>query len=696
MVLLEVPYSVYRNGERIVAVHQNKTVYETAVKPVYWRTVSVLPKEIDMKSFRRIELSDAGDIYVLTDTDLYVLWKDNTEWERLTDDTLPEEKFGFRDLAVGPNDEIVIPTRGPYLNVSTDGGITWRSIHLGIYTETGNYDPVQFSASGKLYLSTTSGLVVSEDLGVSSKKLGSRDMADFIVIDDSTIFGLDDYWGYDAGVYKYDSARDTWKLIWRANADQLRFNILDDGTWVISIVENMDERVILSSTDQGESWRERRFFPSHDYFIERPISFGYFHHFPHIVGGDSESVLLYSVMAQQMYEVMLTEDTTYLRNEPIARAYADIILANKETMLLYGPWEMYHIRRADDFIFPRSWLSNGMEHNYRIAGNSFVYNLSNQFMNQHNATGQLRISFDYINNEYTDTPCWFNSFVLTSSDELIGVNEYIGVLRMNYFCDLNLARLISDFPAKLISISNNQHYLAATTTGAFELFDAHDLRLAVGALTPFYDDIIAVQNDSRGNLVFLGEHTAYHSGDYGASWQHSSIDNGNTALKKIIVDHKDAFYLLDQEGGVFWSHDGGASFLPLPLDFDSLDCTLSDITIDGHDLFAATTGCGVYRRPLPSLLRIDTPTASGTNFEPINLSVQGRDILRIELPFEAADATMLHLTDINGSTLHQVVYTVDSRRNALNVHLRSLADGVYPFIVRSGKNSVHGKLMIRK
>jgi hypothetical protein len=215
-------------------------------------------------------------------------------------------------------------------------------------------------------------------------------------------------------------------------------------------------------------------------------------------------------------------------------------------------------------------------------------------------------------------------------------------------------------------------------------------------LQAFGDSIHSVQNDRASNFVFVGKRAVYASNDYGANWSQSSIDNGDALMHRVIVDHKNCFYAMDRSDGVYWSWDKGRSFERLPISFDSLYCTVTDIYVDQEYFYCSTSGCGVYRMALPSLNGLDSPRPVAQVHAPLNIYTCGRQHVTFEVPFSLDGSTLFRLSDLNGRIIYESEYTVDIPRSQITLNTKTLSNGVYPFMISSLKEAVSGKLMIQR
>ncbi|HOJ05624.1 MAG TPA: hypothetical protein PK916_16625 [Bacteroidota bacterium] len=246
------------------------------------------------------------------------------------------------------------------------------------------------------------------------------------------------------------------------------------------------------------------------------------------------------------------------------------------------------------------------------------------------------------------------------------------------------------------AINSRDQYIAVGRKGEFEYRDSTNILLSKGQLAPFVDSVRAVQNDTRGNIVMLGVRDAYYSSDYGAQWQRSSLDNNGAGMTTVIVDRNDHFYVLDENNTVYWSADAGASFTPFPVDLDSLFCGVTDIEVDEEYLYAGTSGCGVFRRALPSINSIEQLRPVARRHEAVNLALAAGQPLRIDAPFALDERTLFRLSDINGRVLQQVTFTVNRHHACILAQLPSLPGGVYTYALASSTDVLTGKIIIGK
>jgi len=113
----------------------------------------------------------------------------------------------------------------------------------------------------------------------------------------------------------------------------------------------------------------------------------------------------------------------------------------------------------------------------------------------------------------------------------------------------------------------------------------------------------AACHPSDPQVVFAGLQRAgvYRSTDGGASWQPSSAGmNPEAIVSDIVVDPTDTsvVYVTDLMTGVYRSTNGGTTWRVLNQGLDVRDVRALGISSDGRQLYAATSGGGVYRLDL--------------------------------------------------------------------------------------------------
>jgi photosystem II stability/assembly factor-like uncharacterized protein len=121
---------------------------------------------------------------------------------------------------------------------------------------------------------------------------------------------------------------------------------------------------------------------------------------------------------------------------------------------------------------------------------------------------------------------------------------------------------------------------------------------------------------TRGSGVFL-------STDVGNSW--TEVNNGLTGLAKDVLSFAfsdDNIFVSTWRGGVYLSTNNGTSWTSvntgaMDLDYGAIS-TVQSLAVIGSDLFAATRGAGVWRRPLTEMI---TEVEELTNGLPMEYSL---------------------------------------------------------------------------
>jgi hypothetical protein len=409
--------------------------------------------------------------------------------------------------------------------------------------------------------------------------------------------------------------------------------------------------------------------------------------------GDTNRVILYEHMQSSgvIYEVDLSSGKYIHRAAPIARASGNHVFQNKTYLGTYGKSYWYFFDKKEKSVRPlvmaekkKVWFKDS-HRMYIISLPWFPWETSNIIAIEH----AFLSDFSMLRYGAQD-------FVIDSKGDILSVEGpmYYGVCRHDSLG--RQFRPVSPFNAIHTAINRFDEFIVADGKGAFEYFDADDNLLSKGQLAPFMDSVRSMQNDTQGRLVFLGITSAYHSDDFGASWALSHIPNNGSLMRKVIVDHRDHFYALDGNDGMYWSSDGGANFTKMPIDFDSLFCSVTDIVVDEEYLYCSTSGCGVYRMTLPSLNGLESPRPVAQLHAPINLYSGNRRHVTIDVPFALDGATLFRMTDLSGRVIYETEYTVDIPRARITLDTESLSNGVYPFMISSLTEAVSGRLMIQK
>jgi photosystem II stability/assembly factor-like uncharacterized protein len=697
-------HCVARNAERIVAVHINHTMYESDSDSIYWRELAVLPTAVAQDSgISGVFLSPGNEIYVLTRKNLYKLDEGTKELYCLTRNLQLPGNRRHIDLAVDKYGSLIITSgssRFGSIYRSTNHGASWE--YIDKYRLSAWDNPAQFSEEGTLFLNTWDGLLRSYNLGTSAESVGPFFTVWFqpllgsnnavIVVNDTTIYG-----STDAGeIYSYRNYTNEWVLLRDEHFHMEMWPTMgrgDDGTFFLIYHSNETRRKAIEwSTDNGTTWRRRDVVSGE---LGQSIAG------VNVFFGDSRRVVTYEAHAvgSEIFEFLLEEQTVYHRAKPIAGSYASYMTGNSTTLHIYGNNYEYHYDKRTSGVFLQ--LSNPLEYNRILVDGGSQYNLLNRW--NRGSDGRLfAVNLAKLEDRraaYRILPCAFVQFVFTRDRDIIGVNPKNRTYRFDSSCTWgpNAPVVVSDLHADLISINKNDHVLLALERGGeFECSTADGMLISMGRLEPYVDSIGWIQNDSRGNFVFLGKNTAYVSNDYGATWARSVVESNGALMSKVLADDKDFFYLLDYSSGVYWSADGGRSFNALPLPFDSLICSITDIYQDGEYLYCSTSGCGVYRMTLPSLNGLDTPRPVAQVHAPINLYSGNRRHVSIDVPFGLDGATLFRMTDLGGRVIYEAQYTVDIPRARITLDTESLSNGVYPFMISSLKEAVSGKLMIQK
>jgi hypothetical protein len=687
---------VASNEQRIVGVHRNKEVYESSVDSIYWRLLTVLPRNVAGGSnIRGIHLSPENEIYIVTRGDVYRYNESLRCWQCLTEALHSLAPRQLSDIALYQGGIILLSTTSGTLYRSMDDGATWEWLKLDwVLALVGN--TLQYSPEGTLYLNSWNGLLKSSDHGstVTPVVPGSvSPMFDamytyntYFVINDSTIHGMDSF----GDVWTLDIRTPAWLLLRKNDFNREyvpKFGVGAGGVLYYMYARRFasDGRGIEWSTDGGVTWIDvlPPFIPN----------VGWWYLAADVLLGDTNRVILYEHLQEsgEIYEVDLSSGKHIHRAAPIARASGNHVFQNKTYLGAYGKSYWYFFDKMEKSVRPlvmteqkKAWFKDS-HRMYIIPLPSFPWDISNMTTIEH----AFLSDFDMF--------IWgAQDFVIDSQGDILSVAgpfEY-GVSRHDSLG--RQFRPVSPFNAIHTAINRFDEFIVADGKGAFEYFDADDNLLSKGQLAPFMDSVRSMQNDTQGRLVFLGITSAYYSDDYGMKWSRSQLPNNGSAMRKVIVDHRDYFYAMDSNDGIYWSRDGGANFTKMPIDFDSLFCSVTDIVVDEEYLYCSTSGCGVYRMTLPSLNGLDSPRPVARAHEPINLYSGSRRHVTIDVPFGLDGATLFRMTDLSGRVIYEAEYTVDIPRARITLDTESLSNGVYPFMISSLKEAVSGRLMIQR
>jgi hypothetical protein len=693
-----------RNAHRLVGVQWSREIYESELKPIRWRPLATLPAEVDMLDVLSIELTPSNEVTVVTKHAVYLLDERAMKWECITSLLVKPEGSVYRDVAVSPNGMFVIATNQRVLHRSWDRGQSWERITLrgSRYLQTLDVNPVQYSSSGMLYVNTNFGLDRSWDDGDNFESVTNIQEIEFSgrnidskpvhVINDSTIWCV----GRDGDIYKLNTQRMRWDLIRAAIPITERYQNIavgDDGTFFVKLSKSSN-MMISWTNDGGITWGERVIGSDEP---AREIIHG------NILFGDSASVLLYgnSTVGVEAAEVMLHEGASYRRSDGVAHSWAGWITGNATHLLLVGYWNDYYYDKVTGhtLCFNSSSYFSG-SYNIILRDNFWRFEQINR--------GRLDDEGKLLSNHVefrTDIPqyhrealgLFFLSFVMTSKGDIIGVRLDAPFARFYRASAYYNFKQISDFRGELIAINSKDEYVVANQRGEYECYNADDTLFASGALQAFPDSIICVQMSSKRDLTLLSKGNAYYLRSKDSTWARSQIPGSAASFRKIVVDRFDDYYIIDNNNGVFWSRDGGKSYIAFgAVIFDSLNCTVTDIYSDREYVYLSTTGCGVHRCALPGLNGIETVRPVVVNHDPLNIYCCRSQTVIIDPPFRLDGATILRLTDLGGRVRHEVQYTVDIPRSRITLETSALPSGVYPFIISSLTEAVTGKLMIQR
>jgi hypothetical protein len=693
-----------RNAQRIVGVQWNREVYESELRPIHWRPLATLPADVDMRYVLSIELTPSNEVIVITKHAVYLLDESAMKWECITSSLAKSGVSVYRDVAVSPNGMFVIATNQRVLHRSWDRGQSWERITLrgSRDLQAQDVNPVQYSSSGTLYVNTKYGLDRSWDDGDNFESVTNIQEIEFsgrnidskpvLVINDSTIWCV----GRDGDIYKLNTQRMRWDLIRAAIPITERYQNIavgDDGTFFVKLYKP-NSMIISWTNDGGNTWGERVIGADEP---AREIIAG------NILLGDSLSVLLYgnSTVGVEAVEVMLHEAASYRRSDGMAHSWAGWITGNATHLLLVGYWYDYYYDKAtgQTRCFRSSSYFSG-SYNIILRDNFWRFERTDQ--GQMDEYGQLlsrpiefRTDIPQYHREALEL--FFLSFVMTSSGDILGVRLDAPFVRFYSASAYYTFKQISDFRGELIAINSKDEYVVANQRGEYECYNAGDTLFASGALQAFPDSIICVQMSSKRDLTLLSKGNAYYLRSEDSTWARLQLPGSAASFRKIVVDRFDDYYIIDNNNGVFWSRDGGKSYIAFgAVIFDSLNCTVTDIYCDQEYVYLSTTGCGVHRCALPGLNGIETVRPAAENRDPLNIYCGRSQSVIIDPPFRLDGATMFRLTDLGGRIRHEVHYSVDITRSRITLETSTLPTGVYPFIISSLKEAVSGKLMIQK
>lgn len=703
-----------RDG-RCIGVLSNGVVVESRLDSLYWREFAVLPSELIRNSRRYfrgrydVEFSYDGEIYALAGR----LWRYLPSEQRWTEVTKGLDTQGkeIRDMAVW-KDGVVAVVTDRHLYMTFSYGDFWWEVDADprLFAAWAYLDnTIQYSPDGNLYFNALVGDVnVSTDHGMTWKRIGNEFGADYpytryplIVADDTTILAVD----YAETVKLLDPATNTWTVIRPVefNDQLMRIGYGTDGTilclyysytkWGTDPGAYQYVNAVSWSVDRGKSWNKR--FVGVDDSSPRSI------YYPEIVTGDSTRIL-FAELGGELYEFSFRDSMLVQRSAPIAYSSSWEIDVNARDIFLTGvpPTAMYSIRYRKDgtmlkavpmgvvlpinVVFP--W-TNGRHYfllEEGIETDRFIF-------------GSIAVQSEWRDGPYIDEElCEASQFVLNSREEIVSVDPRGYILNNGLGCLVHGTTVLDNFPGEFISINANDEFFVAALDGHFKLYSRDQRPMVMGDLPTNEDSVVCVCNDAANNMLVLAGAGSYVSHDLGASWHRSLLDNGGAHLQKVIADRRNWFYLLDSLSGIFVSHDRGDSYLPLPLDFDSLDCEVSDITVDSSHIYVSTTGCGVYRMILPSLTGVRDPVATTATIGGSKLYAGNKSWVEVSVPFALDEQVDFRLTDILGRNLGDLAYSVDSYGRTVSVKTGALPAGLYPYIIASGKNVMSGMILVAK
>jgi hypothetical protein len=681
---------VASNDTRLVAVHWNREVYESRKDSIYWRLLTVLPRESAESRIMGIHLSPANEIYVIMDKGLYRYNEGTGSWTMLTK-TLPLGGIEYlTDVAIHEDGVLILASRLAFYR-SMDDGSRWERIGSPYWPSDTGGKYLRYSPEGTLYLNTFAGLFKSRNHGKTVERVvpnvirpyfdPSGTNNPYIVINDTTIWGMTGL----KEIYTLDHRVPEWRLVRKATGNEYpqAFHYSPDGVlyYLYSDDANHGLRTMEWSSDNGMTWKKVA--------VGGYYELGSTMNLTDILYVDGDRVVTYEYLyyGGEVYEFDLGTGTLTHRAAPIARSHAYGLFRNKNYLVAMGLYFLHYYNKQGGYVRPvYEWER---KHPQLTESNRFYWQPWYTDESEHMSV--LMRAHPYLDG-HSILRCGGCNFIVTRRGDVVTVGS--GISRYDSLC--TSWTLVSSFQGCHMAINRNDQFINADKLGEFEYHDANDLLLSKGRLEPYMDSVRSIQNDTRGNLVFLGMETAYYSEDYGLTWGQSLLPNNGSAMRKVIVDHRDHFYALDGNDGMYWSSDGGANFTKMPIDFDSLFCSVTDIVVDEEYLYCSTSGCGVYRMTLPSLNGLDSPRPVGQVHAPINLYSGSRRHVTIDVPFGLDGATLFRMTDINGRVIYEAEYTVDIPRARITLDTESLSNGVYPFMISSLKEAVSGRLMIQK
>jgi len=683
------------NDTRIVAMLLNGELYTSNLDSIDWKLMDVLPVHISTASYRTLHFGPNNTLYVSTQTDVFRYNEAQRNWTSLSENLALRSFDKITDVAIESDNILYVAEYSGPLHRSTDGGRSWSQTEADLPVWYGNH--LQLSPEGTLYVNTRSGLYYSRTKGlilspvgttgpfINFDPLGSYD--GIIVVNDTTIWGCDDR----SDIYTYDPAIRDWKLI-RTNDPfreyDARIGVGRDGTLFYiynkhAMFTSEDEGATVEwSSDRGASWsRITTSWPDVGYDLQ----------LREYMYGDSGRFVGFErwFLGGEVYETNLRTRLTTRRAAPIARSHSYSIFSNRNWLGVSSLFYRYFYNKKSDSVvaIPMGELVNIV---FRDSNAMYA-----RTRNSVDDAGMIVFYDDVFSRIKWSTSCWVHTFVLSNEGHIISAFEGEGVSRWGSRCSQGM--FYSPFlEAVYTAINSRDQYIAVGRKGEFEYRDSTNILLSKGQLAPFVDSVRAVQNDTRGNIVMLGVRDAYYSSDYGAQWQRSSLDNNGAGMTTVIVDRNDHFYVLDENNTVYWSADAGASFTPFPVDLDSLFCGVTDIEVDEEYLYAGTSGCGVFRRALPSINSIEQLRPVARRHEAVNLALAAGQPLRIDAPFALDERTLFRLSDINGRVLQQVTFTVNRHHACILAQLPSLPGGVYTYALASSTDVLTGKIIIGK
>lgn len=700
-------------GNRCVGVLSNGMVVESRTDSVFWQRFAVLPTEL-IRYPRRffagrydVELSSDGELFVLAGR----LWRFlplEQQWTEVTRglDTQGKE---IRDMAVWKDGVIAVVT-DRHLYMTFSYGDFWWEVKAdpSLFVVWGYLEnTIQYSDDGVLYFnSQIGGVNASTDQGLTWNRVGNGIAANdeftrnpLIVGDDGTILAVD----LGENVYLLHPETNTWSVIRpkEFNDQEIRIGYGTDGTLLCFFLDYTESGLfpgayvsaVTWSVDRGKSWKKR--------FVGvnglEPRAFMH----PEIVTGNSTRVI-FSESRGNIWEFTFRDSTLTRRSAPLAlSASGEIDATDKDILLTAGPAStgIYSIQYSRDESLLRDVVGGWWNVNNMFLETGIHHFLQLDAFDARYSMGAIRVQEDFHFSWVLHTPylCSASQFVLNSKDEIIGVDPRGYISNFGKRCDdLNHIALLDNFPGEFISINTNDEFFVAALDGHFKLYGRDQLPMLMGDLPTNEDSLVCICNDTNNNLIVLAGTSAYASHDLGASWQRALLDNDGANVLKVIADRRNWLYLIDSISGIFVSGDRGDSYQRLPLDFDSLDCTVSDITVDSSYVYVSTTGCGVYRMVLPSLTEVREPPSIPTSIAGLNLLAGSDPWCTITVPIELQSPVWFKLSDILGRKYPDIVYTVHRATSSIRIRTMELSAGIYPYTVVVGEHLFHGKIMIRR